>query len=145
MSNGDAAALRKELLETCNLHTVLDCPAGTFTGTGVKTVVLFFTKGEATRNVWYYQLNPGRNLGKTNPLNDRDLAEFIALSKKKSDSENSWSIKVADLDQSNFDLSVKNPNKVEEVDERTPSEILDEIERLDQESTELLKKIRSLL
>lgn len=145
LSNGDAAALRKELLETCNLHTVLDCPAGTFTGTGVKTVVLFFTKGEATRNVWFYQLNPGRNLGKTNPLNDKDLAEFVILSKKQSDSENSWSIKVADLDEFSFDLSVKNPNKIEEIDDRTPSQILDEIEGLDKESSELLKKIRSLL
>jgi type I restriction enzyme M protein len=145
LSNGDAAALRKELLETCNLHTVLDCPAGTFTGTGVKTVVLFFTKGEETKNVWYYQLNPGRNMGKTKPLNDKDLAEFVSLSKKKSESENSWSIKVADVDQATLDLSVKNPNKVEETDDRTPSQILDEIERLDQESAVLLSKIRSLL
>jgi type I restriction enzyme M protein len=58
---------------------VLDCPGGTFQGAGVKTVVLFFEKGAPTRKVWYYQLDPGRNLGKTNPLNDDDLAEFVAL------------------------------------------------------------------
>jgi type I restriction enzyme M protein len=145
LSNGDAAALRKELLETCNLHTVLDCPAGTFTGTGVKTVVLFFTKGEETKNVWLYQLNVGRNMGKTNPLNDKDLAEFVSLSKKRSDSENSWSIKIADINQATLDLSARNPNRVEEIDDRTPSQILEEIERLDKESAELLAKIRSLL
>jgi type I restriction enzyme M protein len=145
LSNSDAEALRKELLATCNLHTVLDCPSGTFTGTGVKTVVLFFTKGEESKNIWYYQLNVGRNMGKTNPLNDKDLAEFVSLSAKKPESENSWSIKVADVDQETFDLSVKNPNKVEEIDDRTPSQILEEIERLDEESAELLTKIRSLL
>ncbi len=145
LSNSDAATLRKELLATCNLNILLDMPKGTFIGAGVHTVILFFTKGEATEKIWYYQLNPGRNMGKTNPLNDKDLAEFIALSKKKSDSENSWSIRASDLDESTFDMSVKNPNKVIEIDERTPSEILDEIARLDQESSELLKKIRSLL
>lgn len=68
LSNGDAAALRKELLATCNLHTVLDCPSGTFQGAGVKTVVLFFEKGAPTRDIWFYQLDPGRSLGKTTVL-----------------------------------------------------------------------------
>ena len=68
LSNGDAAAVRRKLLEDCNLHTILDLPQGVFTGAGVKTVVLFFTKGEPTRRIWYYQLNLGRTLGKTNPL-----------------------------------------------------------------------------
>ena len=145
LSNGDAAALRKELLETCSLDIVLDCPGGTFTGTGVKTVVLFFTKGKPTTKTWFYQLDPGRNMGKTNPLNDNDLEEFIKLSKKKTDSEKSWTIDASSLDQSSFDLSVKNPNVVEVVDHRTPLEILDEIERLDRESSVILARLRSLL
>ena len=64
LSNTDNAsvALRKELLENHNLHTVLDCPGKTFLGAGVKTVVLFFTKGEPTQKIWYYQLDPGRSL-----------------------------------------------------------------------------------
>ena len=74
-----ALSLRKELLENCNLHTVLDCPGGTFLGAGVKTVVLFFEKGAPPKRIWYYQLDPGRNLGKTNPLNDDDLKEFVEL------------------------------------------------------------------
>ncbi len=145
LSNGDAAALRKELLENCSLDIVLDCPGGTFTGTGVKTVVLFFTKGKPTSKTWFYQLDPGRNMGKTNPLNDADLEEFIKLSKKKTDSGKSWTVDASTLDQTSFDLSVKNPNIVEVVDHRTPLEILDEIERLDQESAEILARLRSLL
>jgi type I restriction enzyme M protein len=145
LSNGDAAALRKELLETCSLDIVLDCPQGTFTGTGVKTVVLFFTKGAPTKKIWYYQLDPGRNMGKTNPLNDADMQEFITLAKTKADSEKSWTINTATVDASSYDLSVKNPNKVEEIDNRTPLEILDEIERLDNESAEILTKLRGLL
>lgn len=103
LSNSDNAsrALRQELLSSCNLHTILDCPGGTFIGAGIKTVVLFFEKGGVpfdfaqgtgmplfsegkslteglpTQKIWYYQLDPGRNLGKTNPLNDDDLREFV--------------------------------------------------------------------
>jgi type I restriction enzyme M protein len=112
LSNTDNASvsLRKLLLESCNLHTVLDCPGGTFQGAGVKTVVLFFEKGAPTRKVWYYQLDPGRNMGKTNPLNDNDLAEFVELQNTKADSLKSWSVDAADIDPATFDLSVKNPN-----------------------------------
>lgn len=147
LSNTDNASvsLRKLLLESCNLHTILDCPAKTFIGAGVKTVVLFFEKGKPTEKVWYYQLDPGRSLGKTNPLNANDLAEFIELQGSFADSAKSWSVNVSDVDQSTYDLSVKNPNGGEEVALRTPQEILDEIAAIDAESAEILEQIRGLL
>jgi len=147
LSNSDNASvsLRRELLESCNLHTVLDLPGGVFAGAGVKTVVLFFGKGESTKKVWFYQLNLDRNLGKTNPLNEDDLAEFVKLQKKKQDSENSWSVKVADIDQETFDLSVKNPNRQDETVLREPEEILAEMESLDAEAAEVLELIRGLV
>ena len=147
LSNSDnaAKALRKELLESCNLHTILDCPAKTFLGAGVKTVVLFFEKGAPTRKVWYYQLDPGRSLGKTNALNDDDLKEFVALQASFAHSEKSWSINVADIDPDSFDMSVRNPNKAEEDSLRDPKEIIAEIVALDAESGEILKDIRGML
>jgi type I restriction enzyme M protein len=147
LSNTDNASvsLRKLLLESCNLHTVLDCPGGTFLGAGVKTVVLFFEKGAQTRKIWYYQLDPGRNLGKTNPLNDTDLAEFVELQKTFADSPKSWSVDAASIDPATFDLSVKNPNGGEEIVHRSPQEIMSEIAALDAESAEVLAKIRKLL
>ena len=147
LSNTDNASvsLRKLLLESCNLHTVLDLPGGTFLGAGVKTVVLFFDKGAPTRKVWYYQLNPGRNMGKTNPLNDADLAEFVELQETFADSAQSWSVDVSGIDTATYDLSVKNPNGGEEVTLRSPEEILDEIAALDAESAEVLATIRGLL
>jgi len=147
LSNSDNASksLRKLLLETCNLHTVLDCPGGTFIGAGVKTVVLFFEKGSSTRKIWYYQLDPGRTLGKTNPLNDDDLEEFVKLQKTFADSPKSWSIKAADIDQELFDLSVKNPNGNNDINHRSPKEIINEITALDKESAKVLETIRSLL
>jgi type I restriction enzyme M protein len=147
LSNTDHASvsLRELLLESCNLHTVLDCPGGTFQGAGVKTVVLFFEKGAPTRKVWFYQLDPGRNLGKTNPLNDADLAEFVKLQKTFADSPKSWSVDAKNIDQTTFDLSVKNPNGGEEVKHRSPEAIMNEIAALDAESAKVLGKIRGLL
>lgn len=147
LSNTDNASvsLRKLLLENCNLHTVLDLPGGVFQGAGVKTVVLFFEKGTPTQKIWYYQLNLGRNLGKGNPLNEADLAEFLKLQKTKADSPNSWTINAADIDQTTFDLSVKNPNKQEKLDLRNPEEIIEEIKNLDNENKAILEKIQFLL
>ena len=141
LSNTDNASvnLRQMLLESCNLHTVLDCPGGTFQGAGVKTVVLFFEKGAPTRKVWFYQLDPGRNLGKTNPLNDDDLQEFVKLQKTFADSPKSWSVDAQNIDQTTFDISVKNPNGGEAVAHRNPEEIMDEIAALDSESAEVLQ------
>jgi type I restriction enzyme M protein len=153
LSNTDNAAvkLRKELLETCNLHTVLDCPGGTFLGAGVKTVVLFFTKGEPTLNTWFYELNVGRNMGKTNPLNDKDLAEFVelqklaVLNKEDGETEKSWSLAIGDIDQATYNFSVKNPNMEEAAPLRDPKVIIEDIIALDKESEAILAKIQGLL
>ena len=147
LSNSDNASvsLRKMLLEDCNLHTILDCPGGTFIGAGVKTVVLFFEKGKPTKKTWYYQLEPGRNMGKTNPLNDEDLAEFLKLQKTMKDSDKSWTRDVKDLDEETFDLSVKNPDGGELVVHRKPEQILKEIQELDKECAEVLGNIKALL
>src|SRR5229473_5858002 len=136
LSNTDNASvsLRKLLLESCNLHTILDLPGGAFQGAGVKTIVLFFDKGAPTRKIWFYQLDLGRNLGKTNPLNDDDLAEFVKLQKTFADSPKSWSVDAKSINTGTFDLSVKNPNGGEEVKHSSPDAIMDEIATLDAES-----------
>lgn len=144
LSNGDAASVRRKLLEECNVHTILDLPSGVFQGAGVKTVVLFFTKGAPTRKIWYYQLNLPRTLGKTNPLSEADLDEFVRLQKTQAISENSWLLDVASLGE-DYDLSVKNPNKPEVIDERTPAQILDTIASLNENSATLINQIRELL
>jgi type I restriction enzyme M protein len=147
LSNTDNAsvALRRELLENFNIHTILDCPSGTFRGAGVKTVVLFFDKGEPTKKIWYYQLTPGRNMGKTNPLNEKDLENFIELQQKSKDSDLSWSVDVETVSNKTWDLSVKNPNRNDEVIHRPPAEIIAEIESLDTANQEILGRIKALL
>ena len=147
LSNTDNASvsLRKMLLETCNLSAILDMPSGTFQGAGVKTVVLFFEKGASTKRIWYYQLNPGRSLGKTSPLNDRDMRDFIDQYREFSVSPRSWVVTVDEVNQSTFDLAVQNPSLSNEIINRNPEVILDEIMSLDAESSRVLQKIRKMI
>ena len=147
LSNVDNAsvALRKQLLEECNLFAVLDLPQGSFIGTGVKTVVLFFEKGIPTEKVWYYQLNVGRSMGKTNALNENDLKDFIETFETKKLSKRSWILDFEKINKETYELTVNNPNIVEEIDIRTPQEIISEIEKLDIEANKALQKIKELL
>jgi type I restriction enzyme M protein len=145
LSNGDATALRKELLAACNLHTVLDCPSGTFQGAGVKTVVLFFEKGAPTRDIWFYQLDPGRSLGKTTALTDADFQEFVSSQATRKISRQSWLVKSEEIDETTFDMSVKNPNRSDETIYREPEEIIDEMLALDSESADIIQQIRGML
>ena len=147
LSNTDNASvsLRKLLLDSCDLHTILDCPSGTFQGAGVKTVVLFFKKGSSTKKIWYYRLEPGRTMGKTNPLNEEDLTRIHCATEEEVDSAKSWTVSIKDVDTETYDLSVKNPNEPEAAAHRSPQEILDEIAALDAESAEVLASIRALI
>jgi type I restriction enzyme M protein len=147
LSNTDnaSAALRKELLENCNLHTVLDVPNGSFQGSGVKTVVLFFEKGAPTRKIWFYKAAPGRSLGKTDPLNDDDLKDFVALQAKFTESDNSWTVDAKSINKITYDLSVKNPHQADDSALRDPKEILVEMATLDAESAEILAGIGRML
>jgi len=144
LSNSDASRLRAELLKSCNLHTILVLPSKVFTA-GIQTVVLFFTKGSATKKIWYYQPNLKRNLGITNALNEIDLLEFVDLQKTKVEGDNSWFINVKDIDPITLDLSAKNPNKKEETSLRQPYEILEEMKALDEESADILNSILDLV
>ena len=108
-------------------------------------VVLFFTKGEPTKDIWYYALDPGRSLGKTSPLNDDDLKEFVELSPTRPETEKSWRVAVSDVDTATYDLSVKNPNAPEEAPLRSPEEILEEMVALDAETLGILESIKGLL
>ena len=83
--------------------------------------------------------------GKTNPLNEQDLAEFVHMAKSQQLSDKSWLVSVDDINKDTWDLTVNNPNRVEEVDNRTPQEIIAEIEELDVKAAEALQAIKELL
>lgn len=143
--NGATGRIRRELLDNFNLHTILDLPGGVFSATGstgVKTVVLFFRKGEPTEDIWYYQLDPGRNLGKTNPLSLADMEGFLAKYKTRETGEQSWVVNISSIDKTTLDLGVKNPHAPETEALKEPAEILADIKKIDTEIAKLLAEIQ---
>ena len=147
LTNDDAAnvKLRKLLIEECNLHTILDLPSGTFQGASIKTIVLFFDKGKRTDKIWFYQLNLDRNLGKKKPLSLEDLEEFILFQKDKKSSPNSWSFEIKNINTETYELPVKNPNKKDTTDKRTPSEIINSLQKIDEEIQKSFQQIKKNL
>ena len=81
-ADGDGDKIRNDLMDKCNLHTVLRLPTGIFYAQGVKTNVLFFTRGKEdkgnTDKVWFYDLRTNmKNFGKTNPLKVEHFDDFV--------------------------------------------------------------------
>ena len=113
LNNKDAKFIRKLILEECNLHTILNLPRGVFLGAGVLTVVLFFTKGKPTQNIWCYDLKTDRNLGKKEPINNEDLEEFLNYQVNKKESSNSWLLPIEEINKDDWIIKFNNPkNKI---------------------------------
>ena len=144
LTNNDAKLLRKELLEACDLHCILNLPPKVFTA-GVKTVVLFFNKGRSTEKIFYYDLNLERNLGLGNPLNENDLKEFRNLYVNRKKGKNSWIKNIKEINKNTFELTVDNPNNITNLEFKKPKEIINEIEKADIEINNSLNKIKEII
>ena len=110
------------------------------------SVVLFFEKGLPTKNIWYYMLNTERKItAKRNPLNQKHMSEFVKIFNTREITTNSWIVDVADINNNTFSLDFGNPNIFEEIDDRRPQEIINEIEVIDKKIIETFKSIKELL
>jgi len=136
---GVKTRIKQELLEKCNLHTLVRLPNGVFAPyTGIKTNLLFFTKGEPTKAIWYYE-HPYpagvKSYNKTKPIR---IEEFEAERKwwgkpgqeaRRKESEFAWRVPLADIAARDYNLDVKNPHAVDDA-HRDPAELLAEYEKL---------------
>ena len=134
---------KRKLLDECDLYCIISLPGGVFTqaGAGVKTNLLFFNKGRQTEKIWYYDLSDLK-VAKRKPLTAAHFDEFFELLPSRGESEKSWTVTRADIEEKNYDLKAVNPNKVEEVDTRTPEELLDLIEQKGKEIEKALAALR---
>jgi len=151
---GIKTRIKQELLEKCNLHTIVRLPNGVFAPyTGIKTNLLFFTKGEPTKEIWYYEhpYPPGvKNYNKTKPIR---IEEFEAerkwwgkpgQEKKRKESEFAWRVSIADIAARGYNLDVKNPNVVDAA-HRDPAELLAEYQTAQAAVAEVREKLRKEL
>ena len=137
---------KRKLLDDCDLWCVVSLPAGAFVaaGAGVKTNLLFFTKGKPTEKTWYYDLS-GVKVGKKSPLTLASFEEYLRLLPDRADSDHSWTVTRAEIEAKGYDIKAVNPHAKVNVDMRTPAELLDLIEQKGKEVDEAIKKLRGTL
>jgi type I restriction enzyme M protein len=135
---------KRKLLDDCDVLAIISLPGGVFTaaGAGVKTNLLFFTKGKPTEKIWYYDLSDIK-VGKKTPITADKFEEFFQLLSSRADSARSWTVNREEIEARNYDLKAVNPNAKVEEDLRTPEELLDLIETKGKEIQEALAKLRS--
>lgn len=144
-TNSAFKQVKEELLEYFNLHTILSLPAGVFLPySGVKTNVLFFERSGGTTETWFYECEPENKLTKNKPMNDGHLAEFVELYSKRSTTDHSWTVSVAEL-KKEYDLSAKNPAKQNDIEHLAPRKILEMIQEKEAAVANLLGEIDALL
>ncbi|MCL0032093.1 type I restriction-modification system subunit M [Dehalococcoidia bacterium] len=136
---------KRKLLDECDVYCIVSLPGGVFTqaGAGVKTNLIFFNKGSHTEKIWYYDLS-NLKVAKRRPLTINDFKEFFELLPSRGESENSWIVTREEIEAKNYDLKAVNPNKKEEVDSRTPDDLLNIIENKGEEIKKYISRLRSL-
>ena len=134
---------KRKLLDECDLWCLLSLPPGVFTaaGAGVKTNLLFFTKGRPTEKIWYYDLSDLK-VGKKTPLTVDKFEEFFRLLPERADSPRSWTVTRQEIEAKNYDLKAVNPKRKLVEDARTPEELLNFIEAKSREVVEALSVLR---
>ncbi|MDD2743677.1 MAG: class I SAM-dependent DNA methyltransferase [Rhodocyclaceae bacterium] len=145
---GIKTRIKEQLLETCNLHTVVRLPNGVFAPyTGIKTNLLFFTKGQSTVETWFYEhpYPPGvKNYNKTKPMR---LEEFVAEKawwNDRVENEHAWKVSAADIKARNYNLDIKNPHSPDAVT-HDPEKLLADYAALQTKIGETRAKLKSVL
>ncbi len=136
---------KRKLLDECEVRCVVSLPAGVFTaaGAGVKTDLVFFTKGQQTKKIWYFDLSEMK-VNKTAPLTLDMFDDFFKLLPSQADSDHSWTISRKQVEANNFDLKAINPRIKAQVDIRTPGELLGLFDEEGQEVAEAIAELRRL-
>lgn len=136
---------KRKLLNECNVYCIVSLPPKVFLNAGAasKTNLLFFAKGEPTKEIWYYDLSD-YNITKKQPLTLGHFEEFFKVLPKREDSERSWRVSIEDIQAKNYDIKAVNPNRKVIQDTRTPQELISIIESEGQEIVKTLAKLKKL-
>ena len=143
---GVKTRIKEELLQECNLHTIVRLPNGVFNPyTGIKTNLLFFTKGAPTKEIWYYEhpLPKGiKNYSRSNPITIEEFLPEKEWWNNRIKNEHSWKVSIDDIKNANYNLDIKNPYISEEEKLKTPEELINDISTNLLKAKQLLEKIK---
>lgn len=147
---------KRKLLNECNLWCIVSLAPGVFINAGAasKTNILFFTKGEPTKEIWYYEIyppewkdrqgkiRPGTRFTIKHPITFQHFDEFFRLLPERATSERSWRVKIEEIEAKNYDLKAVNPHRKGEEDKRTPEELISIIETTAEEVRKTMERLR---
>jgi type I restriction enzyme M protein len=152
---GVKTKIKKLLTEECNLHTIVRLPNGVFNPyTGIKTNILFFTKGKATKDVWFYE-HPYpegvKNYNKTRPMKFEEFQTEIDWWGNEADgfanrveTHQAWKVSIDEIVERNFNLDIKNPYQGEVVN-HDPEELLASYQQQQQDISDLRNQLKDIL
>ena len=147
--DGVKQRVRQKLLEDCNLHTIIRLPNSVFKPYAtVATNLLFFTKGEATKEIWYYEHRlpeDYKSYSMTRPLQLKELAPIKKWWNDRKESEICWKVDIKTIIDRNYDLDINNPNRKDEVYEYSSSELMEMLDASFEKSHNLLTQIREAI
>ena len=142
---GVKTKIKEKLLEECNLHTIVRLPNGVFAPyTGITTNLLFFTKGEPTKDVWYFEHpypDGVKNYNKTKPINIKEFDLEKEWWNNRVENEYAWKVSTEDIKARNYNLDIKNPNVIGEIDKMGYEEIINKIKNTLSEMSEIADKL----
>ena len=152
---GVKTRIKEQLLQECNLHTIVRLPNGVFAPyTGIKTNLLFFNKGQPTQQIWYYEhpYPPGvKNYNKTKPIRIEEFDAEKAWWGSEADgfaarveNERAWKVSIEQIRAANYNLDQKNPHVGEQVS-HDPDQLLADHARLQAEAQSLRDQLKAIL
>lgn len=146
---GVKAKIKEKLLTECNVHTIVRLPQGVFNPyAGVNTNLVFFEKGEPTKEVWYYQMplpEGVRAYTKGRPITHEEFEPIKKWWKKRVENDFAWKVSIDEIQKKNYNLGFKNPNGNAKVDHKDPKEVLENMVSTEKEIAKLLGEIKKEL
>lgn len=144
---GVATRIKENLLEKCNLHTIVRLPNGVFAPyTGIKTNLLFFEKGKATKEVWYFEHpypDGVKNYNKTKPINIKEFDLEKKWWNKREENQYAWKVSIDEIKERSYNLDIKNPHAGEEGQSFTSNELIELLDKSFSRSHELLQQLKA--
>lgn len=148
-SEGVATEIKKHLLETCNLHTIVRLPQGVFNPyAGVNTNLLFFTKGEPTKEIWYYHMplpEGMKQYTKGKPIKHTEFDVVREWWGNRTENEFAHKVSIEQIRERNYNLDFKNPNGGEQGEQLSSKAIIADIESAEKQIETLLGEIKKEL
>ena len=142
-------AIKKKLLEECNLHTIIRLPGGVFAPyTSISTNILFFDKSGPTQETWYYEHQVGygtKTYSKTKPIRHNDFKNEREWWNNREENEVAWKVSIDEIIANNYNLDFKNPAKAQEEVLLSSEEYVERLKEVIKESNDLVQKLEAAL